>query len=166
MGFLGDLLGKAAKDTLSKVAKDVVSGVSGLDPDLARLRNSDNTNRPVAASDNRSFDEKFSQIILSLGYELERNVSPDRLEQEFGLEIYKRGGNRCAPDSFTYMVCQNGNRVAYVRLWDYYTDYNHVANRDIWDFCHSNNICCLDFFDYLPNEYDYMEQRIRSALSA
>lgn len=163
MGFLSNLLGKAAKETLSMVAKDVVSG-SGLDPDLERLRNTGYTNSPATASDNRSFDEKFSRIIANLGFELEKDVSPDTLEAEFATQIYKRGGNRCAPDSFTYMVCQNGNRVAYVRVWDDYADYNHVANRDIWDFCHSKNICCLDFFSYLPNEYDYMEQRMRSAL--
>ncbi len=170
MGFLGDLLGKAAKDTLSKVAKDVMAGASGLDPDLARLRRTDdrtdNWESSLRDSDERSFDEKLRQIIAGMGYELEREISPDRLEQEFGLEIYKRGGNRCAPNPFTYMVCKNGNRVAYVRLWDDYSDYNHAANREIWDFCHSNHICCMDFFDYMPNEYDYMEQRLRSTLGA
>lgn len=42
--------------------------------------------------------------------------------------------------------------------------YTRRANREIKDFCDANGVGMLDFFDYLPNEESYMEQRIRENL--
>ena len=47
---------------------------------------------------------------------------------------------------------------------DYYEYYDHTANRQIKKFCDQNGVKMLDFFNYLPNDYDYMEQRIRNTI--
>lgn len=118
-----------------------------------------------AASDKRSFEEKLQVVLQNTGdYELRKNILPDTLEQEFGQEIYTRGGNRCNPDKITYGIYQGGNRFLLIRLWDFYSDYARAANRQIKDFCANNHVKMLDFFNYLPNEEAYMEQRIREQL--
>ena len=118
-----------------------------------------------AASDKRSFEEKLQVVLQNAGdYELRKNILPDTLEQEFGQEIYTRGGNRCNPDKITYGIYQGGNRILLIRLWDFYSDYARAANRQIKDFCANNHVKMIDFFNYLPNEETYMEQRIREQL--
>jgi len=118
-----------------------------------------------STEDNRSFDEKINAVLENLGtYEIRKDISPDTLEQEAGVSIYTRGGCYAKPDNFTYTFYKEGQRVLIVNLWDDYQTYKHMANREIKDYCGRNGITVLDFFDYLPNEFGYMEQRIREAL--
>lgn len=113
----------------------------------------------------QGFEEKLQVILQNAGnYELKKDILPDTLEQEFGREIYTRGGNRCQPDKFTYGIYKGSERILYIRLWDFYSDYARAANRQIKSFCDANRIKMLDFFDYMPNEENYMEQRIREQL--
>lgn len=113
----------------------------------------------------KSFEEKLQVILQNAGdYQLQRDILPDTLEQEFGREIYTRGGNRCLPDKFTYGIYKGSDRILIIRLWGWYSDYDRVANRQIKAFCDANRVKMLDFFDYMPNEEDYMEQRIREQL--
>lgn len=120
---------------------------------------------PQTREDNRSFDEKLKTILQNAGsYELREDISPDTLEQEFGKQVYTRGGVRCEPERITYGIYQGDERILFIRLWEAYNDYAHAANREVKDFCNTNNIKILDFFEYLPNEADYMEQRIREQL--
>ena len=112
----------------------------------------------------KSFEEKVQAALQKAGsYELRSNISPDDLEQEFGQEIYTRRGCK-RPENITYGIYQAGNRVLLIRLWTNYGDYNHMANRQIKEFCDANGVKMLDFFDYLPNEENYMDQRIRANL--
>lgn len=145
MGLFDRLLNKGAKalgDMVSDKISDVVNGDS-----------------------DKSFDEKLQTILQNAGnYKIKEYISPDTLEQEFGQEIYTRGGGRCEPEDITYGIYQGGNRVLFIRFWDSYNEYAHVANREIKNFCDANNVKMLDFFEYLPNEEDYMEQRIREQL--
>ena len=113
----------------------------------------------------KSFEQKVQEILQRAGdYTLRENVSPEELEQEFGREIFTRSRNWCSPDAIDYAVYQGGNRVLMIRMWECYTDYNHKSNRQIKEFCDANGVKMLDFFAYLPNEEDYMEQRIREQL--
>jgi hypothetical protein len=113
----------------------------------------------------KNFDEKLQTILQNAGsYELHRNISPEELEQEFGQEIYTRGGGRCEPENITYGIYQGDTRILMIRRWEQYADYCHKANRQIKDYCDTNGVKILDFFDYLPNREDYMEQRIRNEL--
>lgn len=115
--------------------------------------------------DEREFDEKLAEILPELGeYEVRRGVSPDELEQEAGHEIYTRECRRREPNNFTYVLYQNGERVLIINFWSDYETYAHYANRDIREYCRSNGIKMLDFFEYLPNREDYMRQRISAQL--
>lgn len=115
--------------------------------------------------DEREFDEKLAEILPELGaYEVRREVSPDELEQEAGHEIYTRERRCKRPDDFTYVLYQNGERVLIINLWSSHVTYKHLANCDVREYCRSNGIKMLDFFDYLPNEADYMRQRISAQL--
>ncbi len=115
--------------------------------------------------DEREFDEKLAEILPELGeYEVRREVSPDELEQEAGHEIYTRERRRREPNNFTYVLYQNGERVLIINFWSDYETYAHYANRDIREYCRSNGIKMLDFFEYLPNREDYMSQRISAQL--
>ena len=62
---------------------------------------------------------------------------------------------------FTYVISKDGERKGFVNLWDTYESYKHTANRELKNYCDSNGIKMVDFFEYLPNEYGYMEERIR-----
>lgn len=173
-------LGNALSDVVSDVVSDAVSDALGTNKKevrsatrsvkrvantLADLAESDNTskgNTQYVEDDNRSFEEKFQTIMGSIGeYEIRKNISPDELEQEAGTRIYTRGGCYCEPDNLTYGIYKDGQRVLFVNLWDDYSSYKHTANREIKEYCEKNGTKVLDFFDYLPNEADYMEERIR-----
>lgn len=177
MGLLDSLLKtgmraarNAVADAVSDVVSDAVSGamsgaMSGAVTD-ARKENSTPT-VPVESTecDDRSFDQKLQEILQKLGeYEVRRNVSPDELEQEAGREIYTRGGCYAKPDNLSYVLYRDGQRVLVINLWWSYESYRHVANREIKNYCTSNGIKVLDFFNYLPNEADYMEERICAQL--
>lgn len=113
----------------------------------------------------KSFEEKLQDILQNAGnYELRKSIPLDELEQEFGREIYARGGCYCKPENITYGIYQGGNRVLMIRLWWDYAVYSRVANRQIKQYCDANGVRMLDFFEYLPNEEDYMERRIREQL--
>ena len=173
MGLLDSLLKtgmRAARNAVVDAVSDAVSGaVSGTVTGAVtgdRQGNSTST-VPVESTecDDRSFDQKLQEILQKLGeYEVRRNVSPDELEQEAGREIYTRGGCYAKPDNLSYVLYRNGQRVLVINLWWNYESYKHVANREIKDYCTSNGIKVLDFFNYLPNEADYMEERICAQL--
>lgn len=115
--------------------------------------------------DRRIFEEKLMAVLECAGrYEVRRNISPDELEQEAGTQIYTRGSNYRRPDCFTYGIFHCDRRVLFINYWDDYNEYRHAANRQIRDYCDRNSIGVLDFFSYLPNKYEYMEERIRARL--
>jgi hypothetical protein len=113
----------------------------------------------------KSFGEKLQTVLQNAGnYEVRRNIAPEELEQEFGQEIYTRGGGRLEPEKITYGIYQGDKRILLIRYWETYEIYTHKANRQIKDYCDANGVKILDFFEYLPNQEDYMEQRIRNEL--
>ena len=111
------------------------------------------------------FKDKLTEIVSGLGYSIETNISPAVIESFAGREIYTRGGNYAAPDHISYGIVSNGATVLYIRLWRDYSVYDHAANRQIKVYCDRNGIKMLDFFDYLPNETDYMTDRIKKTLA-
>lgn len=170
MGLFDSLFKSGLKAVGNAVADVVVDAVAD-----ALKGDSTNAKSTVGAAttsaskvelDNRSFDQKLQAILPNVGnYEVRRNVSPDELEQEAGMKIYTRGGCYAKPDELSYVLYKDGQRVLVINLWWVYQDYNHYANREIRKYCKNNGIKVLDFFDYLPNEADYMEDRIRKALA-
>lgn len=175
-------LGDAVSDKLSDVVngdneigetfrsvKSAVSSVTGLNEqdtwEEPGSRRGMSGHRKKSRIPEKSFEEKLQDILQNAGnYELRKTISPDELEQEFGREIYARGGCYCKPESITYGIYKGGNRVLMIRLWWDYSMYSRVANRQIKEYCDANGVKMLDFFEYLPNEKDYMEQRIREQL--
>ena len=148
---------KAVKEAVTDVVSDVVT-----DTIRNGLGQSDNEQPTRKLEDNRNFDMKFTQIMNGLeGYEVQRGFSPDALEADAGRQIYSRGGCFAKPDMFTYVISKDGERKGFVNLWDTYESYKHTANRELKNYCDSNGIKMVDFFEYLPNEYGYMEERIR-----
>ena len=192
MGLLDKLLNKGAKalgDMVSDKISDVVNGDNELGETLRNVKSTvssisdssehdtweeagsriEQASQPERSSqmyeEDKSFDEKLRLILQNAGrYELREYISPDTLEKEFGQKIYTRGGGRYEPEDITYGIYQGGNRVLFIRFWDSYCEYARVANREIKSFCDANNVKMLDFFEYLPNEEDYMDQRIREQL--
>lgn len=117
--------------------------------------------------DDRMFDEKLPDVIAKLGngeYEIIKGVAPEELERRCGEEIYSKENTCCKPNKITYEIARFGATLLYIRLWDDYTQYNHETNRQIKRYCDSHGIKMLDFFEYLPNEVDYMENRIGEQL--
>ncbi len=175
MGFLDSLIRsgtRAITNAVSEVVADAVSDALRGDKD-AESKNVNRSggnrqscgNARYAEEDNRSFDEKLIAILENAGnYEVRRNISPDELEAEVGTQIYTRSNNYCKPAKLTYGIYKDGQRVLFINLWDYYPEYKHEANRQIKRYCDKNGIKMLDFFDYMPNAADYMEERIRAKL--
>lgn len=126
---------------------------------------SEQTEKSVKPVRRRGFEDKLLWILeQEQGYSIRKNIPVDELEEEFGCKIYSRGANYCLPDAISYGVYRNGTRLLYVRFWREYGAYNHMANRQIRKFCEQKGIRILDFFGYLPNEEDYMQQRILEQL--
>lgn len=156
---IGDAF-RSVKSAVTEIAETTVNEVQH-----TMQANSQNDTETYAPAREQSFEEKLQAILENAGnYEVRKNISPDELEMECGQQIYIRGGCYSAPELITYGIYRDGYRVLYVRLWDTYREYNHAANRQIKQFCDGNGIKMLDFFDYLPNEENYMDQRIREQL--
>lgn len=189
MGLFDKLLDKGAKalgDMVSDKLSDVVNGDNEIGETFRSVKSAvssvtganeqDTWEEPgsrrggsghskKAYATEKSFEEKLRTIIQNAGnYEIKEDISPDELEQEYGREIYTRGSCYCEPENISYGIYQSGNRVLMIRLWCDYQEYNHMANRQIKDFCDANGVKMLDFFEYLPNEEDYMDQRIREQI--
>ena len=159
-------------DSIAKLAKsvsDIVSDTTGPStPDVQQnaQQYQEETRRleRQATQDSRPFDVKLHDVTSAIpGCQVDFNISPDFLEAQAGRQIYKRGGNRCLPQDFNYVLSYNGKSV-YIRLWKRYPEYDHVANRAIRAHCDLNGIKVLDFFDYLPNGVNYIRQRVVEAL--
>lgn len=188
MGLFDKLLDKGAKalgDMVSDKISDVVNGDNELGDTLRNVKSAvssitgsdEQDSREEAGShrgessgsrqhvQEKSFEEKLQKILQNAGdYELRQGISPNEIEQEFGQEIYTRGGCYCEPENITFGIYQGDNRILLIRLWWNYQDYNRTANRQIKGFCDANGVKMLDFFEYLPNEEGYMDQRIREQL--
>ena len=155
---------KAVKEAVTDVVSDVVTDTLGTgwgqsDKEQPVRKPAPAVSRPM---DNRSFDMKFTQIVNGMeGYEVRKGFSPDALEAEAGRQLYTRGGCFAKPAELTYVVLKDGERKGFVNLWTTYENYKHTANRELKDYCDNNGIKMVDFFEYLPNEYGYMEERIR-----
>lgn len=175
MGLFDSLLRtgmRAVGDAVADVVSDAIREKT--DSTASTWNNEERTGRPepvrtvekvVEKDDDRSFEEKLESILPDLGeYEVRREVSPDELEQEAGCGIYTRQRRCKSPENFTYVLYQNGERVLIINLWSSYVTYNRQTNCDIRSYCRSNGIKMLDFFDYLPNEGDYMKERISAQL--
>lgn len=183
MGLFDKLFDKGAKalgDMVSDKLSDVVNGDNEIGETLRSVKSAvsavtetaeENTReepknrRKVSGRRNeKSFEEKLLTVLQNAGnYELRKAIAPEELEQEYGAEIYTRGGCYCTPNAISYGIYKDGRRVLLIRLWQNQY-YRRMANRQIKSFCSANGIKLLDFFEHLPNEEDYMEQRIREQL--
>lgn len=149
-------LGETLRSVKSAVDSAAGSGVN---------RTSSHTSVSQKQQDNRSFEQKLNTILELAGtYEVRKGISPDELEREAGAEMYTRGRGFAGPSNFTYGIYNCGRRVLLINLWQDYGEYRRTANRQIKNYCDTHHIKMLDFFDYLPNEADYMEERIRAKL--
>lgn len=117
------------------------------------------------ASDDRPFAQKLPDVLKKIGdFQIQENISPDVIEQEAGFELYKRGGCYRLPKDISYAIYKDGQRVLFINVYDSYQVYTHMANRKIKDYCDQNGTPMMDFFEYMPNELGYMEERIRKAI--
>ena len=113
------------------------------------------------------FEVKLKEILEHAGdYELKNNVEVEELEQYGGQDAYTRGRTNgyATPTSISYGIYQNDACKLYIRLWKDYSEYNRAVNREVREYCDQNNISMLDFFEYLPNEQEYIRNRIASYL--
>lgn len=113
------------------------------------------------------FEVKLKEILESAGgYELKSNVALAEIEQMYGQNIYTRRSSKCycEPDAISYGIYKDGQCKLYIRLWKDYNTYNHVANREVWDFCNQWDVPMIDFFEYMPNESSYVKNRIAKYL--
>lgn len=167
MRAVSDALGDAVADAVAEKVADGL-GLNKESDGRADTQGSEKQwNRAASQSiEDRSFDEKLKSVLGSLGvFEIRTNVPVEELEQEAGTQLYTRGGCYAKPDAMSYVLYEGGERALVINLWWEYKYYNHYANREIAQYCKNSGIKVLDFFDYLPNEIDYMEERIRKALA-
>lgn len=142
MGLLDKLFDKGAKalgDMVSDKMSDVLNGENELgeayrnaksavssftdskEHDTWEEAGSHRGKTPKSRVPEKNFEEKLQTILEKAGnYELRKAISPDELEQEFGRDLYTRGGCYCRPESITYGIYQGGNRVLMIRLWGDY----------------------------------------------
>lgn len=115
--------------------------------------------------DDRLFSQKLPDVLAKIGnFEIRENISPDEIEARAGRELYKRGGCYRIPKDISYGIYRDGECVLYINTWWSYTTYKQVGNRALKEYCDRSSTPMLDFFEYLPNEVSYMEERIRKAL--
>lgn len=115
--------------------------------------------------DDRPFAQKLPDVLKKIGdFQIQENISPDVIEQEAGFQLYKRGGCYRLPKDISYAIYKDGQRVLFINVYDSYQIYTHMANRKIKDYCDQNGTPMMDFFEYMPNELGYMEERIRKAI--
>lgn len=182
MGFLDKLvragskaLGDVVADTLMNDSGEVGRTLRNVRDAVNSLSEADADRRTIATrttstedeGDDRCFDEKLPEVIEKLGngeYEIVRGLPTEELERRCGEEIYSKKNTGCKPSKITYEITRYGATVLYIRLWDDYSTYNRATNREIKRYCDSHGIKMLDFFEYLPNEVDYMEKRIGEQL--
>jgi len=116
-----------------------------------------------------TFDEKINKIMDENGgqingYELKRNIALEEAEAICGREIYTRRVEKYyrEPQDMSYAIYKDGTLKVYIRLWEAYTAYNCVVNREVLANCNKYGVKVIDFFDYMPNEYNYMKERIEN----
>lgn len=113
------------------------------------------------------FEVKLKEILENAGgYELKNNIAVAEIEQYYGQDAYSRGRTNGykEPTAISYGIYQNGVCKLYIRLWKEYSEYNRAVNREVRTYCDQYNIPMLDFFEYLPNEFSYVKNRIESYL--
>lgn len=171
----GKALGSAVADTLMNDSGEVGKTLRNVRDAVNSLSEADAGQRTAVTRsssteeeyDDRLFDEKLPEVIERLGngeYEIVRGLPAEELERRCGEEIYSKKNTCAKPNKITYDITRYGATVLYIRLWDDYSDYNHATNREIKRYCDSHGIKMLDFFEYLPNEVEYMEKRIGEQL--
>lgn len=182
MGFLDKLLREGGKALGNVVADTLMNDKGEVGKTLREVKSAvdvfgrADSGQPTTATrntdeeewDDREFDEKLRDVIDRIGngeYEIVQNIAPEELERRCGAEIYTRKGTHAKPDKITYELTRFGATVLYIRLWYSYSDYNHESNREIKRYCDSHGVKMLDFFDYLPNEVIYMENRIKENIN-
>lgn len=186
MGFLDNILKtglRAAERAVTRAVNDAVydnvhgtvdkglrNGMSKTDEAISKSVNipssKANTSSTVTQStDDRPFAQKLPEVVQKIGeFEIRENISPDTIEAEAGRELYKRGGCYRLPQDITYAIYKDGQRVLFINVYDSYKVYVHQANYKIREYCNEEGTPMMDFFDYMTNDVDYMEDRIRKAI--
>lgn len=190
MGFLDNILKtglRAAERAVTRAVNDAVydnvhgtvdkglrNGMSKTDEAISKSVNipssKANTSSTVTQStddayDDRPFAQKLPEVLQKIGeFEIRENISPDTIEAEAGRELYKRGGCYRLPQDITYAIYKDGQRVLFINVYDSYKVYVHQANYKIREYCNEEGTPMMDFFDYMTNDVDYMEDRIRKAI--
>lgn len=194
MGFLDNLLKtglKAAERAMNKAVNDAVydnvhnTVDKGLREGMHKAESSINkpsTGTPVTTTsvpktstasvsnateeyDDRPFAQKLPEVLKKIGeFEIQENISPESIVAEAGLPLYKCNGCYRAPKDISYAIYKDGQRVLFINVYDDYSVYKHLANRNIKEYCDQHGTPMLDFFEYMPNEPAYMEDRIRKAI--
>ncbi|MBR4083570.1 MAG: hypothetical protein IKK33_04710 [Lachnospiraceae bacterium] len=190
MGFLDNILKtglRAAERAVTRAVNDAVydnvhgtvdkglrNGMSKTDEAISKSVNipssKANTSSTVTQStddayDGRTFAQKLPEVLKKIGeFEIKENISADSIEAEAGRELYKRGGCYRLPQDITYAIYKEGQRVLFINVYDSYKVYVHQANYKIREYCNEEGTPMMDFFDYMTNDVDYMEDRIRKAI--
>lgn len=190
MGFLDNILKtglRAAERAVTRAVNDAVydnvhgtvdkglrNGMSKTDEAISKSINipvsKANTSSTVTTStddayDGRPFSQKLPEVLQKIGeFEIKENISPDTIEAEAGRELYIRGGCYRLPQNITYAIYKDGQRVLFINVYDSYKVYVHQANYKIREYCNEEGTPMMDFFDYMTNDVNYMEDRIRKAI--
>lgn len=115
--------------------------------------------------DDRPFAQKLPDVLKKIGdFEIKENITADSIEAEAGRELYTRGGCYRLPKDISYAIYKDGQRVLFINLYDCYKVYARQANYKIREYCNEQGTPMMDFFDYMTNDVDYMEDRIRKAI--
>ena len=136
------------------------SGYEKININKSRLKYNDT----ASERDWDPLDTKIRQAVEEIeGCSIKGSISGDEFEQLMGCQIFVRGGCFAAPSDMM-VISKNGEDVLYIRSWRDYTLYTRLANRKIRRYCEDKGIKILDFFEYLPNRYNYVKDRIEKTI--
>ncbi len=167
MGFLSNLLQREAKRAISQTVRQTMGHVvqKGVDTitnaidDKVPSSTTENSRFPVSSAKRKASGEsllrsRLEQIIATewSGYELKKNVAPEYLNAPENAKKY------------SYVMYQNNIPKAAFLIVTSTAHHIPSGARIAKNSADAQGIPCLYFMSHLPNEEDYISQRLKATI--
>ena len=158
MGFFDSLLRSGARKFVSDVVDRAVDGVVGNNSQSGSNTNSAPARNNSSSAGNNGIPRGVEATCTRIenvvkfqfdGYELRKNVPASVMN----------AGNGAVP--YTYGIYFNGTPKAFINVIDQRNDYRLKRFRLSKMACEKAGVPHLNFFSHLPNEIDYIANRLR-----
>lgn len=164
MGFLNNLIRRETKKAVSSAISSGLSDLLGGSADnssssTTTYHSSDSANGCASAKAQKSGESglrmRLEQVLTEewSGYEIRRQVPAAEFDAARGAWKYSYGIYSAGQPKAMLMVLNNRN------------DYRLKAVRDAKAACEQKGIPYMNFFSHLPNQSDYIAQRLKDNIS-